>query len=289
MRNIFLILNTCIFSKFKADWYFNFLFFINCIRHKRPYYLLNLKNPKTFNEKINFLKEFNITEKSKFADKLVLKNLIKIDELNFPKTFFIFSNPMELKHFNFKSDLLENGFVIKSNHGSGMNVIFQKGEFPSDHQISRIMQWFTFPSHLNSREEHYNHINKKVFIEELLESNIKDYKIHSFHGIPQFIQIDSDRFSVHKRDVYTISWNILNFEYVYSKNKYHTEKPELLNKLLTFTDELNKLLNEPYIRYDFYLCGNRIYLGEITFHPEGGVGPFDSYESDKYFGSFLKV
>ena len=232
LRQFFLVLNIWILSRIKSGWYFNLLFFINCIRLNRPFYLLNTRNPKTFNEKINRLKYERVIDKSKLADKLLIKNLIKIDGLNFPRNLFVFNNPKELRDFNFKSDLLNNGFVIKANHGSGMNLIFPQGELPTNNQINQMLKWFYFPSHLNSREGHYQRIVKKVFIEELISENIADYKFHCFNKNPIFVQVDIDRFKLHKRNIYNLDWDLQNFDINYSKCSNKLPRPFCLNKMI---------------------------------------------------------
>jgi hypothetical protein len=287
LRRFFLLLNIWILSRIKSIWYFNLLFFINCIRLKRPFYFLNLRDPKTFSEKINLLKNERIIDKSKLADKLLIKDLIKIKGLIFPRNLIVFNNAKDLRDFDFKSDLLVNGFVIKANHGSGMNLIFHKGELPSKNQINQMLKWFYFPSHMNSREEHYNCIDKKVFIEEIIIENVTDYKFHCFNNKPVFVQVDVDRFTSHKRNIYNLKWDLQSFDINYSKCLNELPRPIFFDKMIEFSIKINETLGLSYLRVDFYETTDKLYLGEVTFHPGGGVEPFDSYESDLYFGSLL--
>jgi hypothetical protein len=287
IRKFFLVVNKYILSKLKQELYYNLLFLINCIRLKRPFYVLNLKDAKTFNEKINNLKSSDILLKSNLADKLKLKEFDKVNNMIFPRTINVFESVEELKKFDFRSVLLNNGFVVKANHGSGMNLILHKGQIPSLKQINQMCQWFTYPSFLNSREEHYKLIEKKIFIEQLIKANIVDYKFHCFNQNPVFVQVDIDRFSSHKRNFYNIDWELQNFEINYRKVLKDIEPPKFLHEMILSAKQISEQIGLMYLRVDFYETDDDFYLGEITFHPGGGVEPFDSYTSDLFFGSLI--
>jgi len=209
--------------------------------------------------------------------------------LNFPSNLFVFSSIEELMGFDFNTDVLGSGFVIKANHGSGMNLIFNKGQFPTDDDIKEIGKWFSFPSHLNTREKHYKFINRKVFIEELIHENIFDYKFHCFNEEPMFVQVDVDRFKSHKRNIYDLQWELKSFDINYPKSSDIIPRPIYFETMIDFSVMINKIVGHNYLRIDFYETVDKVYLGEITFHPGGGVEPFDSYESDFYFGSFFTI
>jgi hypothetical protein len=270
--------------------YANLLFLINCIRLRRKFYFLNINNPRTFNEKIISLKEKNVEIKAKFANKLYLEEgLVNLGlNVKIPKIIEIFDNKSELLNYNFNC-LKGKGFVIKANHGSGMNKLFSFGKLPTKKELVEISKWFAYDSSLISREKHYDLIPKKVFIEELLDFNISDFKFHVFNGKVEFIQVDLDRFLVHKRNIYDVNWNLQSFEINYSKTNILVEKPHNLQDMIKLAERISSPgIFGSYLRVDFYLNNNLIYLGEITFHPGGGVEPFDSYESDLYMGSFFK-
>jgi hypothetical protein len=289
LKYSFYILNILFFRFLPDSLYFNFIFFLNCIRLNKKYYYLNLKHPQTFNEHVLNSKTHDIEKKSIYADKLNVKDLIESKNLNFPKTLVIFSKKSGIRNFDF-SILAKDGFIIKANHGSGLNRIYKGGNTPVNRDILNIEDWFSNKSQLNSREEHYNRINKKVFIEELLHENIEDYKFHCFGGKVKFIQIDVDRFINHKRNFYDINWNLQNWEINYAKCERYIPRPSNLSEMIRISEEIAVQLKfSEYLRVDLYENNNLIYFGEVTFHPGGGVEPFDSYESDLYMGSFFKL
>ena len=156
------------------------------------------------------------------------------------------------------SELEGKGFVIKANHGSGMNKIYKKGDSLSERDRHEIASWFNFPSHLNSREFHYKHISKKVFIEELLGDNLNDYKIHSFDNKNQFLQVDYDRFERHTRNIYDSEGELLDLEINYSRNLSMNINMELIKPVFVLANNIREELGFKYVRVDFYLKENQI-------------------------------
>lgn len=290
MKKIFYFLSKYLLFFISDTLFSNILFFINCVRLNKNYYVLKPKLKRTFNENILCIKNENIELKACFADKVnVVSELKKLtNDINSALILEVFSNKKELYNFDFEL-LRESGFVIKANHGSGLNKIYKKGECPSLKDLKSIKNWFKFDSSVLSREKHYRLIEKKVFIEELLSENILDFKFHCFRGKAKFIQVDFDRFIEHKRNIYDVNWNLQNFKINYSTSNLNYTKPNNFDEMISLAEKVAKIIDfSDYIRVDLYDNNGIIYLGEITFHPGGGVEPFDSYESDLFMGSFIK-
>ena len=292
MRKLLYFTSLVLFGNIPFTLHMNILFFINCLRLNKNFYFLNLGNPKTFNEKINLLKNKFIKEKAQFADKLLLQKSIKNllgERIKFASIKKVFNDYSEFKKYNFK-DINNIGYVIKANHGSGMNILCQSGELPSAKDIKKIKNWFTYRSEIIGRESHYSLISKKVFVEEIIALNINDYKIHCFGGKAKYIQVDSDRFLSHKRNIYNLNWELENLEINYPKCDHHIDKPNCLKSMVETAEMISchPLMNI-YVRIDFYVHNDDIYLGEVTFHSGGGIEPFDSYGSDLLFGSLIHL
>jgi hypothetical protein len=292
MRKLLYLTSLILFKKMPFEWHINILFLMNCIRLNKikNFYRLNLSNPKTFNEKINLLKNKFTKEKALFADKLLLQSSVENminEKIKCASIKAIFNDFSEFKKYDFK-DINSVDYVIKANHGSGMNIFYQSGELPSANDAKKIKSWFTCRPEIISRENHYSLISKKVFVEEIIDLNINDYKIHCFGGKAKYIQVDSDRFLSHKRNIYNINWELENLEIIYPKCDHYIDKPSCLQSMIELAEQIAcyPLMNI-YVRIDFYIHSNDIYLGEITFHSEGGIAPFDSYESDLFFGSLI--
>ncbi len=288
-KSLFFYLNKRILRFLPDGIYYNLLFFINCIRLNKPYYFLRFGKPRTFNELLLNSKKYYLLEKANHADKLLIKRLFDINKLNFPENYFVFHNKLEFLKFDF-SALIDKGFIIKANHGSGLNKIFKEGLQPSANDLIEISNWFDIDSSAINREIHYNLIDKKVFIEELLDENIEDYKFHCINGNAKYIQVDFDRFIDHKRNIYDMNWKLQDWEINYSKNLNVVSAPKSLNLMIYVSEKIAKSITFcNYVRVDLYENKGKLYLGEITFHPGGGVEPFDSFKSDLLLGKLVNI
>jgi hypothetical protein len=112
----------------------------------------------------------------------------------------------------------------------------------------------------------------------MLEYEIKDYKIYCVYGVPKAIQVDSERFSSHKRDFYDINWKPIDVQFIYPNLDVPVEKPENLSELLDIAKKLSEEL--VFCRIDLYQHNGQVYFGEVTLHPESGNGPFLSEKFD---------
>jgi hypothetical protein len=268
--------------------HYNILFFINCLRLNKQFYFIFYGNNLTFNNFINEYKKVNILEKAKLSDKLLLVKTLKEEYdilVRIPPLLIIFKNKEEIINFDFEK-LMNKEIIIKSNHGSGMNLIVNKNDVLSKKKLHKISDWFSFPSHYSSREMHYKLIDKKVFVEELVGDNVIDYKLFCYEGTCKIIQLDFDRFDFHRRNFYSKDWELLDFEFVYKKNNCVIEKPIHLDLIVGMSEEISKYFL--FVRVDWYLIEDEIFLGELTFHPEGGVGPFKNKKQDIDFLNYLK-
>ncbi len=285
-----------LFSKYflkhlSNNLFFNILFFINCLRLGKKYYFLNIKKPRTFNEKINYLKlKNNNSDLSKFADKVLVRDIIK-DKIGDKYLIPLIGVYNELDTKLLLKLILEyKNFIIKMNFGSGLNIIVHEN---SDLQIilENVTKWMNMEVFHESREFHYSQIDRKILIEQLISDNPNDYKFHCFGGKVQFIQVDLDRFIKHKRNIYNSEWVLQNFEINYSKELQNKiARPENLKQMIEIAEKIASI-NElpPYSRLDLYNVEGKVFFGEVTFYPGGGVEPFDCYYSDLFFGSFLKI
>lgn len=250
----------------------------------------NLDDPTTFNEKIQWLK-LNDRQAihTKCADKYHVREIV---EKKIGAEYLI---PLLMETTDIDMICAEKlpaaPFVIKTNHDSGnVFVITDKGKADFEqirHQLKHSMRHNYYHT---SREWQYKDITPKILVEALISDNEgkvpKDYKIHCFNGVPEVIQVDSDRFEDHKRNMFTCDWIEQPFQYQY-EGIPGIVKPKNLEKIL----ELAKILSEPFpfARIDFYDVGSCIYFGEITFHPESGFGRFIPNEWDEKLGNKLNL
>jgi hypothetical protein len=286
LKIIWNILSATILKFLNNNIYINLLFLVNCIRLKQKFYYLKIKNPETFNEKINYIKfDYRDQLYPILADKyrvreyvsLIIGDEYLINMIDFASNF----GNLDFKNY-------PNSFVLKINHGSGMNILV-KDKFKMDvkNVKLKLSKWLFSNDFNNSREWHYKQIKPGILVEEFMGDNLLDYKFHVCNGKVKFIQVDFDRFDKHTRNLYDIDWNLLKIEYCYPNNEGVFQRPEKLEEMIEISEKLSSKF--VFSRVDLYLIQNRIYFGEITFHPEGGVGPFDSREADLFFGKYLEL
>lgn len=266
------------------------------IRFKK---ILNIVNPKTFNEKILYLK-FNDYKNnaliSKCADKYRVREYIIEkgcpDILN--ELIFVCNTPEEIPI----EKLPQNGFVIKCNHGAGYNlIVLNKSDFNVSQSLRTIQNWLDDEYWQSMAEIHYKGIEKKIIGEKLLINKDRelpeDYKVYCFNGEPKFVMICSER-DTGKPKYYFVDkeFNILPFGYAYQFNpKPHINKPDGFDELFYYSKKLCG--NFPFVRVDFYLVDGKVYFGELTFTPAAGLDTRISNKlnpnGDLIMGAYLKI
>jgi hypothetical protein len=253
---------------------------------------INLKNPKYFYEKINWLICFdNIPLKTKCTDKIQVckyaKEKLGID-LCVPK-IKIYEKPEDID-----LTLLPNRFVLKTNHGSGKNyleIITDKSKVIREKIIEKFKK--ALKTNFSKSEPHYYDIKPKIFSEIFIGDPLKglnDYKFYCFHGKVKFFDIMSNRF---KKNYHINSYD-LNNKFInlrLKKNEKIPEKlddiPENIELMKEYAEKLSK--DFKFVRIDFYYVEKKIYLGEMTFSPRGGIRFYEEDSKELYIGNFLDL
>lgn len=252
---------------------------------------LSLENPIMYNDKLQWLKlnwrnELAPICVDKYAVRSHIKNEIGGEYLN--ELIGVYANVEDIPY-----EELPSKFVIKGTHGSGFNIICtDKEKLNWSKETKKIKHWLRRDYFWSSREWVYKDLPRRIIIEKFLETPEgdipKDYKIFCFNGEPHFIEVDSDRFSNHKRNFFDISWRPLDVEIQYpSEKKFTLPKPPTLDKML----DLSRILSKPFphVRVDFYNIGDRIIFGELTFFHESGFGKFSSSKVEEEWGSLIDI
>ena len=117
---------------------------------------------------------------------------------------------------------------------------------------------------------------------------LKDYKFFCFNGEPKFVQIDFDRYSNHRRNVYDINWNLLDLQIKFPKGHDRVfPKPKNYDEMVEISRKLSQGI--PHVRIDLYNVNGKIYFGEITFFHGSGMEVFTPLEWDYKFGEYIKL
>lgn len=252
---------------------------------------LDLDHPKTFNEKLQWLKLHDQRlEYTIMADKYEVKKWVAevIGNKYVIPTYGVYDSFSEIDF-----DSVPDSFVIKTTHDSGgTDICRNKREFNYAEVKNHMEYCMSYNYYYKEREFSYKGIKPRIIIEKYLEdegkSDISDYKVFCFDGIPQLIQVDIDRYTNHRRNLYSTDWELLDFSLQYpTAHEIEIKKPECLEELLNASRALSKGI--PHVRVDFYIIGKAIFFGEMTFYHGGGYEVFDPREWDDKMGSFITV
>lgn len=252
---------------------------------------LNLENPKTFNEKLQWLKLHDRKPQyTIMVDKYLAKKYIadKIGEEYIIPTLGVWNSADDIDFGQ-----LPEQFVLKCNHNSGGLVICtDKSKLnitKAKEKLSKALKKNFFPM---GREWPYKDVQRKIIAEKFMVdesgTELKDYKIFCFNGKAEYVEVDFNRFVEHKLNPYDFDWNPLNFCDT-SKNDYtaNIPKPKRLEEMKRIAEELSKDI--PFLRVDFYSIFDKIYVGELTLYPGSGWIQFDPKSTDEKYGKLLKL
>jgi hypothetical protein len=255
---------------------------------KRTGYELNLKSPKTYNEKTLWRRLYK--RDSLFpvvSDKYRVRNYVKskIGEQYLIPLLNVCDTSGEI---NFKS--LPNEYIIKINFTSGGNFISRK-DIPLDPITTQrnIDSWMTKKYGYSKLLWYVQEIPRKIVIESLLRDSQgcipNDFKFLCFDGVARYVWIDQDRFSNHTRTLYDRDWN---FQNVVVGNIKSTrvgtpiDRPDNLSEMLEIADCLSKDFDAA--RIDLYGFDKKIYFGEITLESINGMAKIEPVEFDIKLG-----
>ena len=242
--------------------------------------MFDLENPKSFNEKIQWLKLYdNSNLKTELSDKYLVRNFIKnkIGEKYLVKLLGVWDS---FDDINF--DLLPEKFVLKANHGSGYNIIVNnKSNLNISEARKKINEWMKINYASRGYEFQYLNIKRKIIAEEYLENNnndLYDYKIFCFDGKAKFIGFYSERNINVKLAFYDLNWTKLNFTY-YEEDEKIIPKPKNFEELIQISEILSQ--GFAHVRVDFYILNDgNVKFSEITFSDNNGMGRWKPIEQD---------
>ncbi len=256
-------------------------------------YWMNLKNPQTYNEKLNWLKLYDHnSEYTKLVDKYEVKDYVaKI----IGKEHIIPTLGLWDKFDDINFDLLPNQFVLKTTHGGGSSgVVICKDKKTLDIEKTRkkIEKSLHKDSYVNSREWPYKNVKHRIIAEQYFEDNkfkeLPDYKFFCFDGQVKALFIGTERGTGNvKFDYFDADFNHLDLIQQHPMSTKKIEKPQNFELMKEIASKLSKGL--PQIRVDLYECNGKVYFGELTFFHHGGIVPFHPESWDYVFGSWIKL
>lgn len=265
--------------------------YLKCVYSASMDKKLDLKNPMTFNEKIQWLKLYDKNSQYiNLVDKYEVRKFVKetIGEEYLIPLVGVFDNFDEI---NF--DDLPNEFVLKCSHDSGSVLICRdKSKFDISKAQKKMKRHLKRNYYWHAREWCYKKVKPRIICEKFMmdesHKELKDYKVFCFNGKPRLIQVDFDRFASHKKNIYTTEWEFVDVSINHpNQPTLQIPKPERLDDMLYFARVLSRDI--PFVRVDFYSINNRLYFGEMTFYPGSGYLIFSPESLDLEMGSWIDL
>ncbi len=258
---------------------------------RRMPYRLNLRNPKTFSEKLQWIKLYDHNPLyTTLVDKYRVKQYVQ-EQLGAEHVIPLLGVWDKVEDIEW--DKLPNQFVIKTNHDCGGLIICKnKSHFDLEKAKSKLQKSMNHNYYYDGREWPYKNVERKVFAEAYMEDEygeLRDYKFFCFNGEPKYCQVISGRSKKMCIDFFDYNWKHQPFHEPqwYPFADLEPTRPKGFDQMWSFARKLAE--GKPFSRIDFYDVNGHVYFGEITFFPTGGMGGFDPIEWDYTFGSWIKL
>lgn len=253
--------------------------------------LLDLENPRTFNEKLQWLKLYDSTrKKAMLSDKYAVREYVaeKIGQKYLVPLLGVWNTPDEIPF-----DKLPDKFVLKATHGCKYNLIVtDKNSLDIDSARDKIRKWLAedYAFH-NGFELHYSLIDRRIIAEEYIENstdNLCDYKVFCFNGRAKFIEFITQRRCGLKKGFYDTQWNLMPVTSTLGAEVADVPRPKNLEELIRVVEVLAE--GFIHVRVDLYILNDGVVkFSEMTFTTASGACKWDPPEYDEIFGKYISL
>lgn len=250
---------------------------------------LNWENPTLYTEKMQWEKLYNKDPmKVTLTDKYLVREWVK-EKIGEEYLIPLIGVWYKFSDIPFKS--LPSQFVLKTNHGTGTNIIIKdKSKCNWRDAKRKIEDWMKMDfAYTNLFEMHYSQIDRKIIAEKYIESetgDLQDYKFLCFGGVPKFCWVDLGRYTKHTRTVFDMSWQKQPWTQAKSTVD-NIAKPKNFEKMVEIVTKLCEGFSQ--VRVDLYNVDGKIYFGEITFTNGSGFDRIIPAEYDKMLGDLWEL
>lgn len=254
---------------------------------------LDLDNPVTFNEKLQWLKAYDHNPLyTSIVDKQEVKKIIadKIGSEYIIPTLAVYERPEDIDW-----EKLPERFVLKCTHDSGGVVVCkEKDQLDRKKALKKLSKHYKRNYYYNKREWPYKNIKPRIIAEAYMEDRdgsgeLKDYKFFCFDGVPKMLFVASDR---HKKTETKFDFFDMDFKHLpiingHPNSDVPPQKPASFEQMKKLAAELSA--GFPHVRVDLYEIDGKIYFGEMTLYHYSGTVPFEPEIWDTTMGEWLKL
>ena len=249
------------------------------------------ENPKSYNEKVQWLKVYDRDPRyGQMVDKAAVKDLVSrlIGPEYVIPTLGVWDRPEDVDF-----DALPDRFVLKCTHDSGSVVLCpDKEKLNREEAMQVLRRGMALDYFKEYREWPYRDVPRRILAEAYLTDETgaapSDYKVMCFQGEPKLVILHQGRFGKHTMDFYDTDWNRMSITRVgQARSETDAPRPDCLEKMLELSGVLSRGI--PHLRVDWYICGGKLYLGELTFYNNSGFGPFVDPRDDELLGSWIRL
>lgn len=262
-----------------------------CFKHYVGY-RLDLKNPRSYNEKLQWLKLHDKhSEYTQMVDKVEAKKYVAniIGDKYIIPTLTVYDNVEDIDWDN-----LPEQYVMKTNHGCGRMIICKdKSKVDINEAKAMLTRALKHDYSKYNREYPYKCVKRRILVEKYMEDEtgeLRDFKFFCFGGKPYCLFVASDRSKKDtetKFDFYDMDWNLLPFTNGHPNSGKKMEKPKNFELMKELAEKLS--VGIPHVRVDFYNINGDIYFGELTFFHWSGIVPFEPVEWDYKLGDMIQL
>lgn len=255
---------------------------------------LNFNDPKTFNEKIQWIK---LNRHDPVLNTLVDKYLVKDVVANIIGKEYIIPTIGAWTSFDeIDFSTLPNQFVLKCNHDSHSVVICQDKEKLDYVAAKKRLEGGLKRNYFwHGREWAYKDVKPMIIAEPYIadqNDELVDYKFFCFKDFVDSVMVCSDRKSGDPKFYFVDKeWNVLKYNKRAIENPegFVVDKPKNLDEMYELAKKLSVFSKMPFVRIDLYNVDGRIYFGEFTFSPDNGMDPNILESTDEYFGKMMNL
>lgn len=251
---------------------------------------LNWKSPKTYNEKLNWLKLNEKSEEySRYVDKYSVRAFIT-EKIGSEYLVPLLGDWSSFDEIDWNS--LPDKFVLKCNHGSHCSIVCtDKSALDTESVRGKFNSWMKRNWYWLYREKPYKNITPRIIAEKFIGTDDRvpeDYKVFCYDGVPKLIRVDVGRYSDSVTyNYYNTDWGRSDLQFTRISDE-PTPCPECLNEMLSLSSVLASGFK--HVRVDWYVVDGKLYFGEMTFYNSAGYDPdFIKYEDDLQFGRYLNI